>query len=77
LGSADGKKATLVAACTRPLVDRGVTAPALLEPAARALGGRAGGKPNLAFGGGGNAGALGQALAAVPDRLATLLASGG
>jgi alanyl-tRNA synthetase len=77
LGSADGGKATLVAACTRRLVDRGVTAPALLEPAARALGGRAGGKPNLAFGGGGNAGALAQALAGVPDRLAALLASGG
>jgi alanyl-tRNA synthetase len=76
LGTADGDKATLVAACTRPLVDRGVTAPLLIEPAARALGGRAGGKPHLAFGGGGNPAALAEALAGVPDRLSALLAGG-
>jgi alanyl-tRNA synthetase len=73
LGTADGDKATIVAACTRTLIDRGVTAPDLLEPAARALGGRAGGKPNLAFGGGGKAAALDQALGLIPDRLAALL----
>jgi alanyl-tRNA synthetase len=77
LGTADGAKATLVAACTRALIDRGVGAPALLEPAAELLGGRAGGKPNLAFGGGGKAGALDQALGTIPDRLAALLSQGG
>jgi alanyl-tRNA synthetase len=76
LGTADGSTATLVAACTKALVDRGITAPLLLEPAARAVGGRAGGKPHLAFGGGGNGSALADALAAVPDRLAALLSSG-
>ena len=58
------------------LVDRGVTAPLLIESAARTLGGRAGGKPHLAFGGGGNAAALAEALAGVPERLSTLLAGG-
>jgi alanyl-tRNA synthetase len=77
LGTADGAKATLVAACTRALIDRGVGAPELLAPAAELLGGRAGGKPNLAFGGGGKAAALDQALRTIPDRLAVLLSQGG
>ncbi len=76
LGTADGSKATLVAACTRPLVDRGVTAALLIDRAAAAVGGRAGGKPHLAFGGGGKATELGRALAGVPERLAELLSSG-
>jgi alanyl-tRNA synthetase len=73
LASADRGKATLVAACTKPLIERGVTAPALLEPAAKAVGGGAGGKPHLAFAGGGNAAALADALAMIPRRLAKLL----
>jgi alanyl-tRNA synthetase len=77
LGTADGSKATVVAACTRALIDRGVAAPDLLQPAAELLGGRAGGKPNLAFGGGGKASALGQALGSISDRLAGLLSRGG
>jgi alanyl-tRNA synthetase len=73
LGAADGSKATLVAACTRPLVERGITAPNLLADAARIVGGGAGGKDHLAFAGGGRAGALGEALATIPERLASLL----
>jgi alanyl-tRNA synthetase len=73
LGSSAGGKATLVAACTKPLVDRGVTAPGLLEEAARAVGGGAGGKPHLGFAGGGNPAALGDALGSIPERLAALL----
>ncbi|MGH2696179.1 MAG: alanine--tRNA ligase-related protein, partial [Actinomycetota bacterium] len=76
LGTADGTKATLVAACTRPLVDRGVAAPLLIERAAEAVGGRAGGKPHLAFGGGGKPEALAGALDEVPGRLAELVAGG-
>ena len=72
LGSAS-EKATLVAACTSSLVERGVAAPVLLEPAAKAVGGGAGGKPHLAMAGGGNAAALPDALAMIPDRLASLL----
>jgi alanyl-tRNA synthetase len=74
LGTADGGKATLVASITKDLIDRGVTAPALLESAARAVGGGAGGKAHLGFAGGGNPGALRSALATVPDRLEALLA---
>ncbi|MGH2723127.1 MAG: alanine--tRNA ligase [Actinomycetota bacterium] len=77
LGSADGDRASLVASCTKDLLDRGVTAPLLLERAAQAVGGRAGGKPNLAFGGGGKAGALAKALEGIPDRLAALVGGGG
>jgi alanyl-tRNA synthetase len=77
LGTADGSRATVVAACTKALVDRGVTAPRLLEPAARILGGRAGGKPGLAFGGGGNPGGLDEALGSIRGHLASLLDSSG
>jgi alanyl-tRNA synthetase len=73
LATASEGKATLVAACTKPLIERGVTAPALLEPAAKAVGGGAGGKPTLAMAGGGNPGALAAALAEIPERLAALL----
>jgi alanyl-tRNA synthetase len=73
LGAAGGGRATLVAACTKDLVERGVTAPALLEPAAGAVGGGAGGKPHLGFAGGGKAEALPEALATVPERLQALL----
>ncbi|HYZ10962.1 MAG TPA: alanine--tRNA ligase [Actinomycetota bacterium] len=73
LGTADGSKATLVAAVTKPLIDRGVAAPLLIDRAAEAVGGRAGGKPHLAFGGGGNPGALPAALEGVPARLAELV----
>jgi alanyl-tRNA synthetase len=77
LGTADGSRATVVAACTKALVDRGVTAPRLLEPAARILGGRAGGKPGLAFGGGGNPSVLDEALGSIRGHLTSLLDSGG
>jgi len=71
-GSANDGRALMVAACTRELVAKGVTAPALLEEAARALGGRAGGKPELAFGGGSKTDALPQALEGIRSRLASL-----
>jgi hypothetical protein len=45
----------------------------LLQDAAKAVGGGAGGRPHLAFAGGGNAGALRPALESIPDRLATLI----
>jgi alanyl-tRNA synthetase len=76
LGAADGGKATLVAACTKPLVERGITAPIILADAARIVGGGAGGKDHLAFAGGGRGAALGEALATIPDRLASLLDGG-
>jgi alanyl-tRNA synthetase len=63
----------LVAALTGPLVSRGVTAGALLEPAAKVLGGKAGGKPDLAIGGGPNSKDANEALGVIPARLQQLL----
>ncbi|MDP9343983.1 MAG: alanine--tRNA ligase, partial [Actinomycetota bacterium] len=73
LGNADGGRALLVAACTPALVQRGVRAPALLEPAAKTIGGGAGGKDILAFAGGREAAALDRALGTIPARLEELL----
>ncbi|HET7235936.1 MAG TPA: alanine--tRNA ligase [Actinomycetota bacterium] len=72
----DGK-ALLVAACSRNLVDRGVSAPELLKPAAQIVGGGAGGKPGLAFSGGPKGEAYATALNAIEPRLRELLPSGG
>jgi alanyl-tRNA synthetase len=75
LAAANDGKALLVASCTRALIARGVTAPALVEEAARTIGGGGGGrKPELAFAGGSRAEALPEALAAIPGRLSSLLA---
>jgi alanyl-tRNA synthetase len=73
LGSGQGGKALLVAACSTNLQARGVTAPALLEPAARLVGGGAGGKPGLAFSGGPKGDAFAEALNAIEPRLRELL----
>ncbi|MGZ8630577.1 MAG: alanine--tRNA ligase [Actinomycetota bacterium] len=73
LGTAQGGKALLVAACSKPLVERGVTAPALLESAATAIGGGAGGKPGLGFAGGKRAEAVAEAIRGIPARLEELL----
>jgi alanyl-tRNA synthetase len=76
LGSAQGGKASIVAAASQRLVERGVTAAALLEEAARRIGGGAGGKPNLAIAGGPDGDGVEEAVAAVPARLESLLAAG-
>ncbi|TMK84907.1 MAG: alanine--tRNA ligase [Actinobacteria bacterium] len=67
-------KTLLVAALTDDLLSRGLTAGALLEPAAKALGGNAGGKPELAMGGGPRSEAAGDAMKSIPARLQQLLA---
>jgi alanyl-tRNA synthetase len=78
LGSARGGGALIVAACSKNLVGRGVTAPLLLEPAARAIGGRAGGKPILGTAGGPNGGAVKEAVERlIPARLEELLRASG
>ena len=74
LGTGRGGKALLVGAASSNLVSRGVTAPALLEPAGKIVGGSAGGKPNLAFSGGPRGGAYKEALDAIEPRLKELLA---
>ncbi len=64
----------LVAALTKDLLARGLTAASLLDPAAKAVGGSAGGKPDLAMGGGPRSEALEDALRSIPARLQELLA---
>jgi alanyl-tRNA synthetase len=73
LGTAGDGRALLVGSCTADLISRGVTAPALLEHAAEVIGGGAGGKPHLAFAGGGRSEALAEALDGIPERLASLI----
>jgi alanyl-tRNA synthetase len=73
VGNAEGGKPILVAAATSQAVERGVTAPELLAPAARAIGGGAGGKDILANAGGRHADKLGEALGGIPARLQELL----
>jgi alanyl-tRNA synthetase len=76
LGSDAEGKALIAAACSPRLVARGVTAPALLERAAKQIGGGAGGKPTLGFAGGPRGGAVREAIGAIPARLEELLAAG-
>jgi alanyl-tRNA synthetase len=74
LGSGQGGKALIVAACSKNLVARGVQAPRLLETAAAAVGGGAGGKPILGFAGGPRGDAVKEAVQKlVPARLEELL----
>ncbi len=75
LGTDQGGKALIVGACSGRLVERGVTAPALLEQAARTIGGGAGGKPILGFAGGPNADAVKEAIQGIPARVEELLAA--
>ncbi len=73
LGSAQDGKALLVAATSKNLVERGVSAPELLDPAAKLVGGGAGGKPGLAFSGGPKGDGVGAALETIEPRLKELL----
>ncbi len=73
LGTGTDGKALLVAAASKNLVARGITAPALLDPAAKIVGGGAGGKPELAFSGGPKGDAFTEALDAIEPRLKELL----
>ena len=73
LGAGQASKALIVGACSSRLVERGVTAPLLLEDAAKQIGGGAGGKPILGFAGGPKADAVKEAVQGIPARLAELL----
>jgi len=73
VGNGEGGKAMLVAACTGQAVERGVTAPLLLETAASVIGGGAGGKDILANAGGNDAARVPEALGGIPVRLEELL----
>ena len=67
LGSVNGEKVTLLAVCGKNAIARGVKAGDIIRNIARIVGGRGGGKPDSAMGGGTNALKLDDALAAVDD----------
>ncbi len=72
LAAIDGRVAVVVAA-SDALVGRGLRASDVLSAMMPALGGRGGGKPTLARGGGGNVGGIGAALEAAVARARELL----
>ncbi|MCU0303724.1 MAG: alanine--tRNA ligase [Thermoanaerobaculales bacterium] len=72
LGMEAGGKATLLAAVTDDLTDR-VRAGDLVRELAAVVGGRGGGKPNLAQAGGPDAAKLDEALAKAPEQVRALI----
>ena len=75
LGTSTEGKANLVAAVTKDLIERGLSARDLLAPGARLLGGGGGGKPDLAISGGPKADHLDDALDAVARSVTEALRS--
>jgi len=67
LGSGADGKAGVVAALTKDIVGRGVSAKTILGPAAKAIGGGAGGKDDLATGGGNRPDGVPEALRLAAD----------
>jgi alanyl-tRNA synthetase len=67
LGSGADGRAGLACAVSRDLVDRGLSARRLLQVAARGVGGGAGGKDDLATGGGSRPEGIGEALRAAAE----------
>jgi alanyl-tRNA synthetase len=76
VGNGQDGKAMLVAAATPTAVERGVTAPAVLEIAAKVIGGGAGGKDLVANAGGKDPSKVPDALGGIPARLRELLGEG-
>jgi alanyl-tRNA synthetase len=76
LGSDQGGRGNLVALLTADLVGRGITAREVVMPAARLVGGGAGGKDDLATGGGSDAGKLDEALVAAQAEARRVLEGG-
>ena len=70
LSSVNGEKVTLLAVCGKNAIARGVKAGDIIRNIAPIVGGKGGGKPDSAMGGGTNALKLDDALAAVDDFVA-------
>jgi alanyl-tRNA synthetase len=62
LGAVIKEKPSLLVMVTQDVVDRGVNAGQLIAPIAEAVGGKAGGRPNMAQGGGNDPSKLDAAL---------------
>lgn len=72
VGTAEDDKVALVAGVTKDLTDR-ISAGALMGKVAPLLGGKGGGRPDMAQGGGTDTAKLPEAMAQVPDFVAALL----
>ena len=70
LGAVNGEKVTLLAVCGKNAVARGIKAGDIIKNIAPIVGGKGGGKPDSAMGGGTHALKLDDALAAVDDYVA-------
>ena len=70
LSSVNGEKVTLLAVCGKNAIARGIKAGDIIRNIAPIVGGKGGGKPDSAMGGGTNALKLDDALAAVDDYVA-------
>jgi alanyl-tRNA synthetase len=75
IGTAGDSNANLVAAVTKDLVGKGVSARDLLKPGAELLGGGAGGKAELSISGGPRKDALDEALRVVQEAARTAIGS--
>ena len=73
LGTVNGEKVTLLAVCGKNAVAGGIKAGDIIRNIAPIVGGKGGGKPDSAMGGGTNALKLDDALAAVDDFVAAHL----
>ena len=67
LSAVNGEKITLLAVCGKDAIAKGVKAGDIIKAIAPIVGGKGGGKPDSAMGGGTNALKLDDALAAVDD----------
>jgi alanyl-tRNA synthetase len=74
LGSIADDKVTLVAGVSRDLPERGMSASEWINSAAEVVGGRGGGKPDMAQAGGKHPEKLAEALDAARERAGVLLA---
>ena len=74
LAAANGEKITFLAACGKQAVEQGVKAGDIIKAIAPICGGRGGGKPDTAMGGGSDLLKLDDALAAVDNVVASKLA---
>ena len=75
IGAVSDERPAILALVTPDLVARGLKAGAILGATAQALGGRGGGRPERAQGGGGDPAQLDAALAGVPATVAQQLAA--
>ena len=71
LSTVNGEKVTLLAVCGKNAIARGIKAGDIIRAIAPVVGGKGGGKPDSAMGGGTNVLKLDDALAAVDDFVAT------